>query len=121
QPFPDRISPLHGRIERAHARLVSMHKPPVDVHDQVAVLFVKRLQHGCICSRTRQSSGANIQRDGRVAGKTIGECVANSRLWSRQAANVYRFSANPGALMRMTRERDQAEIHSAWPRLRSWP
>ena len=43
QPFPNRIAALDRGIEWTHSRLVAMHEPAVDVHDQVAVLFVELL------------------------------------------------------------------------------
>jgi hypothetical protein len=45
QTLPDRIAPLHRRIEWTYAGFVAMHKPAIDVHKQVAVFFVKSLKH----------------------------------------------------------------------------
>jgi hypothetical protein len=36
---------LHRRIEWAHPGLIAVHKATIDVDDQIAILFVKRLQH----------------------------------------------------------------------------
>ena len=45
QSFPDRVAALHRGIERADAGLVPVHELAVDVHQQVAVLFVELLEH----------------------------------------------------------------------------
>src|SRR5207248_9671042 len=45
QSFPDRVTALHRRIERADRSFVAMRQNSVDVHDQVAVAFVEFLKH----------------------------------------------------------------------------
>jgi hypothetical protein len=45
QTFPNGVAPLYRRIKRAHPRFIAVHKPTLDVDDQVAVLGIKFLQH----------------------------------------------------------------------------
>src|SRR6266571_96135 len=45
QPFPHRVTALHGRIKGADPSIIAMHQLSVDVHNQVAVSFVEFLQH----------------------------------------------------------------------------
>src|SRR6266581_559823 len=45
QAFPNCVATLHHRIKWADAGFVAMHKPPIDVDDQVAVFLVKLLKH----------------------------------------------------------------------------
>src|ERR1700730_9524197 len=45
ESFPDGVAALHCRIERTNSCLVAMQQSAVDIHDQVAVLLVKLLQH----------------------------------------------------------------------------
>ena len=43
--LPHRVAALHGGVERTDAGLVAMDEPAVDVDDQVAIFFVKALEH----------------------------------------------------------------------------
>src|SRR5436305_6807467 len=43
--LPDCIAALHDRIEGTDSGFVPVNEPPVDIHQQVAVLFVELLQH----------------------------------------------------------------------------
>src|SRR5213083_1624397 len=45
QSFPDRVTALHRRVERADPCLVAMHQLSVDVYEQVAVSLVEFLKH----------------------------------------------------------------------------
>src|SRR4029077_15216692 len=45
QPFPDRVTALHRRIERADPCLVAMEQLSVNVYDHVAVSLVEFLKH----------------------------------------------------------------------------
>src|SRR4051794_21746739 len=63
QPLPDRISSLHSRVKWADRRLIAMDQLAVDVHDQLAILFVELLQHGewAEC-KIRRVAGASFGR-----------------------------------------------------------
>ena len=43
QPFPNCVSGLHDGIKWADPCFISMHQPPVDVYNQIAILLVKLL------------------------------------------------------------------------------
>src|SRR4029077_15761070 len=45
QSFPDRVTALHRRVERADPCLVAMHQLSVDVYEQVAVSLLEFLKH----------------------------------------------------------------------------
>src|SRR6476660_7358918 len=45
QSFPDRVTALHRRVERADPSLVAMHQLSVDVYEQVAVSLAELLKH----------------------------------------------------------------------------
>jgi hypothetical protein len=50
EPFPHGVTALHRRIERTDSGQIAMHELAVDVHDQVAVLLVKLLEHDLIAN-----------------------------------------------------------------------
>jgi len=43
--FPNRVPTLDSRIERADSSSIPVHKVTIDVYDQIAVSFIKFLQH----------------------------------------------------------------------------
>ena len=77
QPLPDGVAALHGRVERADARLVAMHEPAVDVDDQVAVALVERLLHRAVAPQAASRCDASASYSGRhsleQAARAVGQ------------------------------------------------
>lgn len=76
QPLPDRIAPLHNRVERADAGFVAVNERPVHVDDEIAVPLVKPLQHRVSSSTAGQGAQRVCEFGGGECVNTIGEPVA---------------------------------------------
>jgi hypothetical protein len=45
QPFPNGVTILHGRIERANACFISVKQSTADIHDEIFISQIELLQH----------------------------------------------------------------------------
>src|SRR5712691_6768395 len=105
QSFPDRVTALHGGIERTDPGFAALHQLTVDVYDQVAVLRVKFLQHEKKEGLIRQTE----KELNEITCYFLSSCFPNS-IFSFSAVGADKGSHNIRGIARKSRADDREQV-----------